>query len=218
MADLPIIEATITVANTKDVPYSRNDGTQAVFKSIGHKNPDGTWLNLSCFDELYFPLIVKGAVLKVGYTEKWATEANGQPKMYNGVQVVYRTITVAEQVGGPSGQTTSPQNGSLPTTATVTAASQTYNPGLGAYQTALNCATSLYTAMIEAKWFTKKLDVAEVLATAEVLHGYLVTGKAAPLDQLVDKAKTDLGAEEVDPAEEAARDEQQALADDDIPF
>jgi len=219
MADeLPIITANITIANVKDVPYARNDGTQATFKSLGHKNADGTWLNLSCFDELIFPLLVKGNTLTVGYTEKWATLANGQPKLYNGVQTVYRTILSAELLSGaaaPAAQTTSQQNGSMPATTTITAASQSYNPGLGAYQTALNCATQMHAALIEAK-VEKKLEVADVIATAEAFHTYLVGDDKDVMDLLLGKAKETLGAEEIDPDYEAGRDAQES--DDSIPF
>jgi hypothetical protein len=207
--ELPIITANITIANVKDVPYARNDGTQAVFKSLGHKNADGTWLNLSCFDELIFPLIVKGNTLTVGYTEKWATLANGQPKLYNGVQTVYRTIMSAELLSGSAAQTTSPQNGPLP-------APKAYDPGLGAYQTALNCATQMHAALIEAK-VEKKLEVADVIATAEAFHTYLVGDDKDVMDLLLGKAKETLGAE-VDPDYEAARDAQESLGDDSIPF
>lgn len=213
---LPTIEATITVANVKDVAYTRQDGTQAAFKSLGHKNPDGSWLNLSCFDELYFPMLYKGSVLKVAYTEKWATLPNGQPKLDKaGQQIIYRTIVFAESVGGaPAGAVTSPQqNGSTPAPATKAP----YNPELGAYQTALNCATTLHAALIEAK-VEKKLTVADLLATADQLHHYLTTGKT-DLATAVSAVTEGLDAtpDDIDPNYEAARAEQSSF-DDDPPF
>jgi hypothetical protein len=220
--ELPITTANITIANVKDVPYARNDGTQAVFKSLGHKNTDGTWLNLSCFDELIFPLLVKSNTLTVGYTEKWATLANGQPKLYNGVQTVYRTIVSAELVSGA--QQTSPQNGS---TSTPAAATGKYDPGLGAYQTALNCASTVWAAIISTGNVPEDF-VSLVLETAHSFHGYLTTGKVEEIDQLISKAKSDMGAEEIDPDYEAGRDAQESLStarrdpsvnnDDEIPF
>jgi hypothetical protein len=182
MPDLDIINATITVANTKDVSYKRNDGSEAIFKSIGHKNADGTWLNLSVFDEVLFPLIVKGNTLDVGYTEKFGTLANGAPKIdqRTNQQVIYRTMQTASPVGAT--QTAHPASPG------AQAAKEPYNAGLGAYQTALNCSTQLHVAIIGAG--AEREDfMAAILEDADTFHTYLTTGKADQLDQMLDKAK-----------------------------
>lgn len=180
MPDLPVTQAQITIANVKDVPYTAQNGAAGTFKSIGHKQPDGTWLNLSCFDDALWYLLVPGQTLDVGYTEKWATMPNGQPKIdqRSGQQVVYRTIVSAIPVGGTAGappqqQTHSAAPGKAP-----------YDPSLGAFQTALNCSTQLHAALIEAK-LVKQLNLDDVLGVAGIFHRYLTTGNTELIDLML---------------------------------
>lgn len=145
MSELPVINARVTIANVKDVEYRRKDGSSATFKALGIKNPDDTWLNLSVFDEMYFEDCVPGNVVDAAYTEKYATEKNGQPKMYNGEQVIYRTVTSLIPAAG-SAQTT--QNAA----AQEGQGSQKapYDPDLGARQTAANNAVQIVVAAVKA--------------------------------------------------------------------
>ena len=157
MADLPIINTTITVANVKDIPYTRKDGTTATGKALGHKNPDGSWLNLTDFDEARFGLYFPGSVLAVSYSEKFATEPNGAPKMdkYTNQQKVYRTIMAAGSVGGAQ----TPQNGPPSAQGTPTPAGSSFeqdrNESIRS-QTALKVAGEMYAAILGAnkalKW------------------------------------------------------------------
>jgi hypothetical protein len=157
MPDLPIINTTITVANVKDIPYTRKDGTTATGKAIGHKNADGSWLNLTDFDEARFGLYFPGSVLAVSYSEKFATEPNGAPKMdkYNNRQKVYRTIMAAGTTGAPQ----TAQN-SLPTAQQGRGSptphfEQDRNESIRA-QTTLKAAAEMYAACLGAnkalKW------------------------------------------------------------------
>jgi hypothetical protein len=151
VSDLPIINTTIKVENVKDIPYTRKDGTTAVGKAIGHKNPDGSWLNLTDFDEARFPLYFPNSVLSVGYTEKFATEPNGAPKIdkYTNQQKIYRTIISAEPAGGAQTGQSSPaitQGSNAPTQANY---GGDRNESIRE-QTTLKCAAEMYAAMLGA--------------------------------------------------------------------
>jgi hypothetical protein len=189
---LPIIQAQIQVANIKDFTYKRGDGSAAVRRSVGHKNPDGTWLNLTVFDDVLFPIVAPGNVLNVGYTEKYATEPNGAPKLYNGVQTIYRTIRTASLVSG-----TQQAQGSAPG-ASATPTKAPYDPDLGARQTAANDA--VHCANTEAE-VTKKFDITRWLDTFDVafkhIHNTLLGKSNDEFDVMMDAAKEKLAAEPV---------------------
>jgi hypothetical protein len=187
---LPVIEAEITVSNVKEYPYDRSDGTQGIRTSVGWRQPDGSWLNFSCFDTELFPHLTKGKKLTVGYTEKYATNPNGSPKLdESGQQIIYRNIVSVVGAHELSAKATGE-------------ATQSYDPGLGAYQTALNCATQLTAAVVTtskalADDFFKGRTLEEVvMETAAIFHLYLTTGKANPLDQFMEATKETLDTSE----------------------
>jgi hypothetical protein len=143
-----VINAQVKIENVKDVEYRRKSGEAATFKALGIKNADGTWLNISVFDEIYFSDCVAGAVVDVAYTEKYATEPNGQPKMYNGQQVIYRTAT-----------SVLPAKQGAQSTAPVAQGSQKapFDPNLSARQTAANDSTQIVCAEIRQGGDTETL-------------------------------------------------------------
>lgn len=205
MSDLPIIAAQITVANVKDINYNRKDGTPAVFKSIGVKNPDGTWLNLSDFDDVRHGLYNQGAVLDVGYTEKYATMPNGAPKLYNGVQTVYRTIESAFIADGATGDTQTAAPAPAGSSGGSVGAKPSFDAGLSARQTA--CNDAIQAANAEAT-IGKLFDLTRWLDTFDAVYQHIhntLTG-VDELDAAITVAKEKLGATEV------------PVDDTDIPF
>ena len=127
---------------------------------------DGEWVNLADFSGKADD-IADGQECKVAYSQRF--DEFGDPALYNGKpQYNLEAIKAIGEVRSAT-RSDSPKGD--------------YNAGLGAYQTALNCATQLHAAII-GQHFDPDLDIEEfILTTAEHFHEYLVTGKADPLDQ-----------------------------------
>ena len=136
---------------------------------------DGEWVNLADFSGKADD-IADGQECKVAYSQRF--DEFGDPALYNGKpQYNLEAIKAIGEVRSAT-RSDSPKGD--------------YNAGLGAYQTALNCATQITSALVAAG---KYLDVAvegmpgladvttDILERAEHFHEYLVTGKADPLDQ-----------------------------------
>jgi hypothetical protein len=129
---------------------------------------DGEWINL-----MDFAGVTGGASgdYRVEYYQKF--EPNGDPELYND-KPQYNLQSI-EPLG---------ENGSTPTSAAPgEAATAPYNPGLGAYQTALNCATQIHVAlMARVKTLPEPYPLKPIIDTAKFFHLYLTTGEAEPFD------------------------------------
>lgn len=153
------------------------------------------WINLADFAGKAGG-IADGTVCKVAYSAKLdefgeQTEYNGRPE--------WKLEGIKSTGQAPLSQGAAPaqQNG------------KSYDPGLGAYQTALNVSATVYAALIESGAVNAQgVDVVQVVIdNADRFHQYLVTGKTNELDQALEQAKAGLGGEELDDD-----------LDDDIPF
>jgi hypothetical protein len=193
-------------------PYTIKNGPSAgkAFARLSFKGDEGDYVYLADFgNEAVNAGIGDGDLVKIAYSVR--IDDFGEPELYNGKKQY--NLEAIKASGEPK------QNGSKSEPA------RSYDPGLGAYQTALNCATQVECALLTLGHYTDKETpttpgiesvTREILDRAEEFHGYLVTGKTEPFDMVMEKTKTDLNATE----------EQTVIGDDnpegpsngDIPF
>lgn len=162
------------------------------FVIIGFNRPEGGWLNVTSFDSAHHPILQKGNLVKIAYSEKLRIDDFGDPILYNGNKQWNRTILAAELMGGaapatqePSPATSAPSRGNIPAEVSVR-------------QTAANCAIQKAETIEQFNdWFE------------HVLAKVMDTKPKEEFDAFMDKAKETLDAKE---------DKADAGDDEDIPF
>jgi hypothetical protein len=149
---LPVVNATLTVTDVKDVTYQKKGEGGVKAPAVLKIVKSGEAPDLSSFDTAHHPLLVPGAVLSVGYTEKFATMGNGAPLIddYTQQQKVYRNIVSAAPYGARPSDLAAQQTQAGQAAAPVAQATPTTNAGgitpkelFSLHQTALNGAISL---------------------------------------------------------------------------
>jgi hypothetical protein len=154
-----------------------------------------TWIDVPCYDSIWKE-IGAGTTVKVAYAVK--VDDFGDPVLYNDkTQYVLSALKIVEGAQAPGRGAQAPGS-------TESKGGNAYDPSLGARQTALNCATQVEVALIGAGVGHEDTVVA-IGRTADLLHGWLTTGKlGSAAEELVEAAKETLDAEPID--------------DDDIPY